>query len=209
MNVYNTLTNQSCCTPLLAMTPFSTSVITQGLSGNIGLTGPNVELISFNSGDSIVIDSIYIYIYIYIVGLGIARQFLVANDIIVAQLGIVINQAGTLSNFEISYSADIISSDLGNFIEYQLFRIRAINNLGIDYASPPPVVIFFGTLDIPEILIQEQRSSNILITIPDNPTAVLPGDRIVLFVEFFNDEETLIFDSFSVGASVEFAPSII
>ena len=194
------MNNQLCCSPLLAITPFVQTNIIQGDVGRTGLSGPNTQIIAFNSGTTE-----FDINFDYVVGLGVAEIFDVTNEFLLSQLGVVINRSGTLSNFEIAYTIDMDPTIIEGILHYSLRVIRAINNIGNDYLPPPNNNIFSGALVIPLSEVAQQISANKLIiniNLGEIPN-VGPGDRIVLFFQF----EVIIgfsFDSLTVSASVHY-----
>ena len=202
MNMYTT----NSCYPILALSPFTETIIRTGEQGETGLSGPNVELISFNSGDSTLAinDS-------SVVGLGVAK--VVTNSIFLPQLGVVMNQTGTLSNFEIGYSGRIVSSsNVSHRIDYILFVIKSSNNSGNDYTVQNFIEVFFGGLEFPTITPPddpEDVSVNKLIIVPIASPNVNVGDRVVLLVNIIRNfgSDPLVFESLTVQASVHFTPS--
>ena len=83
INNFNTFNNRYLCSPLLATTPFPTALISQGNVGRVGLSGPNVELITFNSGDTFIENLVT-----YAIGLGVAQIIMVGiTSIELSQLG--------------------------------------------------------------------------------------------------------------------------
>lgn len=128
------------CHPILAITPFNTALISQGDIGRVGLSGPNVELIAFNSGD-VPIEG---FLLRYVVGLSFAMEIMLSNSIAFPQLGIPINQPGVLNNFEIGFTIGNNTSEVS--IEYSLLVVRSLNNTGSDYAVPVREIIFTGLL---------------------------------------------------------------
>lgn len=191
--------NNNCCYPMMAMSPFSTSFTAPGTQGGVGLSGPNEQLIAFSSGDSPLIVDLT-----YAVGLGFAELSVGLNAY---QLGICIPVQGTLSNFEIAYTGLRTPSDEGQ-IRYTLIVNPSSNNDGFDYNILPSVQVFTGTLDVPELLEENQEiSANRLITIPIGSIIVNPGYTIVLFVSTFVEGSFTEFDSLTVSASVHYTPT--
>ena len=182
------------CPPILAITPFPTTLIAQGDIGRVGLSGPNVELITFNSGDALLIGSNINYA----VGLGVARIVTTGNEL--SQLGIVLNKSGRISNFEIAYSANIVSGSVS--IVYILSIIRSLNNNGNDYFLPFEQNIFIGILNSTST---GQVSDNRLRTVPISPgnVNVNIGDRLVLRIVATVGSAAQV----TVSASVQFTPS--
>ena len=200
MNMYI----NNICSPILALTPFTETIIRTGEQGELGLSGPNVQLIAFNSGDdTLVINTSFA------VGLGVARITTATTPILLSQLGIVMNQIGTLSNFEIGYSGRIINSrNLADDIQYTLFVIPSLNNSGNDYPLQGQIAVFSGILDFPTITSPEEISANKLIIIPVSPPNVNVGDRVVLLISIGTGSISPNFASLAVQASVHFTPSM-
>lgn len=197
--MYNHINN--ICSPVLALTPFTETIIRTGEQGETGLSGPNVQLISFNSGDDILAPGNFV------VGLGVAE--VEVDNVLFSQLGVVMNQTGMLSNFEIGYSASVVSSNrFEDFIRYLLFVIKSSNNSGNDYSLQGPLNVFFEILDFPTITTTEEISANKLVIVPVDPPNVNIGDRVVLVVNIITSEDDLDFDSLAVQASVHFTPSV-
>lgn len=190
------------CSPILALTPFTETIVRTGEQGEIGLSGPNVQLISFNSGDDPLT-----FMASYVVGLGVAKFLL--DNVLFSQLGVVMNQVGTLSNFEIGYSGRIFRSDeFSDRLEYTLLVIPAVNNSGNDYPLPGPIIVFSDILIFSTITSPEEISANKLIIVPSSPSNVDIGDRIVLLLDLSTDPVTpIVFESLTVQASVHFTPS--
>ena len=205
--MYNHTNN--ICSPILALTPFTETIIRTGEQGEVGLSGPNIELLSFNSGDSTLT-----IVIPYIVGSGLATPSIAVDPILIAQLGIVINQTGTLSNFEIGYSGRIVrSSNATDRIRYILTVVRSLNNSGIDYTIQDYIEVFFGELRFPTIspfASPQEISANRLITIPFSLPNVNSGDKVVLVVQLLTAVigSILEFTSLDVQASVHFTPSV-
>ena len=194
------MNNQLCCSPLIAFTPFVQTNIIQGDVGRTGVSGPNIQIIAFNSGTTV-----FDINEDYVVGLGVAEIFDETDEFLLSQLGVVINRSGTLSNFEIAYTADMNAETQSGTLTYSLIVIRATNNIGNDYLPPPNDNIFTGDLLIPASLVAQQISSNKLI-ININPGEIPnvgPGDRIVLFLQFVVFVG-FSFDSLTVSASVRY-----
>ena len=194
------------CSPILALTPFTETIVRTGNQGETGLSGPNVQLISFGSGDDPLLINTP-----YVVGLGLAILNPTVDLVPFPQLGVVINQTGTLSNFEIGYSGRIVASTILDFIRYILCVIPSSNNAGNDYAVQNFIRVFLGDLRFPTITSPEEISANKLITVPFSPPPnVNVGDRIVLAIQLLTNlfEPTLIFTSLSVEASIHFTPSV-
>lgn len=121
----------------MAAAPFSTSFTPRITRGEVGLSGPNIELIAFNSTEFFNVTGTE-----YVVGLGVVNVTSGLNDHNLSQMGIVINTLGTLNNFEIGYSADILFHIDEIVLMFRLVIIRSQNNNGIDYAVPLGIVIF-------------------------------------------------------------------
>ena len=184
------------CRPILAITPFPTALVAQGDIGEVGLSGPNVELIAFNSGDT----PITVNLSQHAVGLGVFRMIVNINSVQLSQLGVVLNQPGRLSNFEIAYTAN--SSDRFSII-YGLVVVRSSNNTGNDYTVPNGQNIFGGTLTNNSL---GQVSNNRLITVPLplGNVNVNIGDRLVMTAQPIGISGAT---QVTVSASVHFTPS--
>lgn len=193
------INNQYFCPSILAITPFSTVLVSRDIQGEVGLSGPNVELISFNSGDTPITSN-----FTYAVGLGLARIITAGNNsIALSQLGVVVNNAGILSNFEIAYSGN--TNTLNFIVTYVLVVIRSTNDNGNDYTIPNGESIFTGSL---VSMNNGQLSKNRLITtpIPLSNVNVSKGDRVVLRVQVSFVTPNI---QIGVSASVQLTPSDI
>ena len=204
INNFNMFNNRYFCSPLLAATPFTGRFTAPRITrGEVGLSGPNIELIAFNSGD-ILIEGVSPTAIIYAVGLGFAMIINDSNDIALSQLGVPMSRVGTLNNFEIGFSVGSNASSSVT-IEYFLIIIRSLNNTGNDYTVPMSEIIFTGTENNLPISAGD-KSSNMLITTPEplsNPNVNI-GDRVVLMVNFFTS--FISPGSVKVSASIQLTP---
>ena len=194
--MYKKMINNICC-PILAITPFPTSLVSQGIQGEVGLSGPNVELIAFNSGDTPITPNLLQYA----VGLGVSRIIGNFTSVELSQLGVVLNQPGKLSNFEIAYTANSI--DVTFNILYRLVVVRSLNNNGNDYTVLIGQTIFSGNLMNTSL---GEGSGNRVITIPLSSGNINIGDRLILIVTVPSSSppgDTQI----TVSASILFTPS--
>lgn len=198
--IYNNIFNYGCF-PLIAATPFTgRSTTPRIVRGEVGLSGPNVDLIAFNSGDFDFTFTPAMQAFFVTVGLGVAVDTSEENG---SQLGIVFGHRCILTNFEIAYSGSRSTPSVpGSFIEYTLRIFRSTSNDGFDYPITSPTLSFSGRFLPP--FGTGQISRNILITVPTavGNDVIFPGDRLVLFV-FVSQ---IPFDSLVVGASVECTP---
>lgn len=176
--------------PILALSPFTTTIVNVGEQGITGLSG-NTPLISFNSGDFAFGGE---FTEDVTVGLGVASSD--TSSTTRSQLGVPILFQSMLSNFEIAYSGSNIS---GQSINYELIIMRSVSNDGVDYSVPAFIVAFSGSLSPAGL--GGDFSSNELITVPINGI-VFPGDRLVLHVLKFEVESS----SLTVSASVHCTP---
>ena len=193
--IYNNTINATNCS-ILALSPFTTTTVNVGEQGLVGLSGPNVELIAFNSGD---FDFFGINDDVS-VGLGVAIDNNSPVDL--SALGVVISHQCELSNFEAAYSGNVDFISTGSRIIFRLIILRAAANDGSDYTVPTPIIAFTTTFVAP-LVNNADRSRNILNTTPTS--IVFPGDRLVLrvtIIEIFSEI------ALTVGASVSCTPSI-
>lgn len=187
------------CVPILALSPFSSSLLNVGEQGRTGLSGPNVELIAFNSGDfDFTVDTDHDVA----VGLGVAIENNSSLDL--SELGVVMSHQCVLSNFEVAYSGNLFYNE-DSFIRFELIILRSATNNGSDYIVPGPIIAFTTVFD--EDQDNVDRSKNILITTPTSisNSIVFPGDRLVLRVLIVEIDTNT---SLTVGASVSCTPSV-
>lgn len=196
----NNTINNECCVPILALAPFTSNVLNVGEQGRTGLSGPNVELIAFNSGDfnfsDLGINAM--------VGLGVTDRLPVSAFIPRSELGIVILHQCTLSNFEIAFSGSGLLGQDG-FVRYDLLIFRSAFNSGVDYVVPGNITAFSGTFNIIDQLMPSGPiSRNTLITTPFtvNNNIAFPGDRLVLLLV----KGGFVSEFFEVSASIQCTP---
>lgn len=186
--------NNECCAPILALDPFVSTTINVGEQGRTGLSGPNVELIAFNSGDFNFATT-----NVAAVGLGVA--VIPTTATIFSELGVVILHQCTLRNFEIAFSGTGVQGSNGS-MTYVLVVSKSASNSGVDYDVPGFVPVFNGIFNINQAP-SGPISSNKLIITPIGNNIVSPGDRIVLLVV----KDNVAAGSLEVSASIQCFPS--
>lgn len=181
---HRNLYNNYCCPQVFAISPVSAPGARQG---EIGLTGPNAQLLMFNSGDPTSADVLVLLNgaigSAIAAGLGVAEP---SSDLTLSELGTVLNTAGRLETCEFAYTiggaSDVLAVRPPNSLRFDLIAMRSDNNNGDDYPVPAAEVLFTETLPKSAPLSGSVSANKLGIPVVGADFTRLAGDRIVLRV---------------------------
>lgn len=175
---HRNLYNNYCCPQVFAISPVSAPGARQG---EIGLTGPNAQLLMFNSGDPAGdVAALLAPGGSVAVGLGVAEP---STNLTLSELGTVLNTSGRLETCEFAYT--IGGAPAGRTVDelrFDLIVMESDNNIGQDYPIPDPIVLFTETLPKGTPGTLNVSANKLGIPVPGAPFTRFAGDRVVLRV---------------------------